>query len=219
MAIYCPTQGAVSWKSLLADPDKHWAIGYSARTLAHCWEDAKGLPPEIDALFGGTATLLLAIPEHKVNLPGGTRPSQTDLFALLRREDRTISCAIEGKVAEPFGPTVGEWLSSWSQGKADRLAYICDRLDLVHYLPSDLRYQLLHRSASSIIEAHRFKTDEAAMIVHSFSQSDAQFDDFAKFANYLGLEAAKNRLLTKVLRTGMLLHLAWVTGDAKFLSR
>ena len=57
------------------------------------------------------------------------------------------------------------------------------------------------------------------MIVHSFSQSDAQFDDFAKFANYLGLEAAKNRLLTKVLRTGMLLHLAWATGDAKFLSR
>src|SRR3990170_385432 len=100
-------------------------MGCSARTLAHCWEDAKGLPPEIDAVFGGSAKLLLAIPEHKVPLPGGNRPSQTDLFALLRREDRTISCAIEGKVAEAFGPTLGDWLKDHSSGKAERLAHIC----------------------------------------------------------------------------------------------
>lgn len=219
MAIYLPTRGAESWRELLADPVKHWAIGYSARTLAYCWEDAKGLPPEIAAMFSGKAMLLLAVPEHKVDLPGGTRPSQTDLFALLRLEDRTISCAIEGKVAEPFGPTLGEWLVDHSPGKAERLAYLCDLLGLTQPLPPDLRYQLLHRTASAIIEAMRFKTDEAAMIVHSFSQSGAWFDDFAKFANLLGGPAVKGRLLTLNLTSGMPLHLAWVQGQARFLER
>jgi hypothetical protein len=89
MSFHRPTCGPESWQELLADPQKHWVSGYSARTLAHCWEDAKGLPPEIAALFGGHATLLLAIPEHKVELPGGSRPSQTDLFALVRWQERT----------------------------------------------------------------------------------------------------------------------------------
>ncbi|WP_413776936.1 DUF6946 family protein [Mesorhizobium sp. AR07] len=34
-----------------------------------------------------------------------------------------------------------------------------------------LRYQLLHRTSAALLEAKRFKTDEAAMIVHSFSFS------------------------------------------------
>lgn len=170
-------------------------------------------------MFGGSATLLLAIPEHKVPLPGGSRPSQTDLFAILRREDRTISCAIEGKVAEAFGPTLGDWLKDHSSGKAERLAYLCGLLGLVQPLPETLRYQLLHRSASAIIEARRFKTDDAAMIVHSFSKDDLWFDDFARFAELFGLQATKNRLLTFALPTGMPMHLGWVTGDPKFLTR
>jgi hypothetical protein len=49
MGIYRRTHGPESWQELLADPQKQWVTGYSARTLAHCWEDAEGLPPEIAA--------------------------------------------------------------------------------------------------------------------------------------------------------------------------
>jgi hypothetical protein len=41
----------VSYRKLsdlgIEDPVKHWKAGYSARTLAHCWEAADGFPSEI----------------------------------------------------------------------------------------------------------------------------------------------------------------------------
>lgn len=219
MTIYVPATGPESWSGLLADPVKHWRTGYSARTLAHCWQAATGLPPEIGALFGLEATLLIGIPEHKVELPGGSRPSQTDLFALVRRGEQTISCAIEGKVNETFGPTIQEWLADASAGKIERLDYLCRLLGLTQPLPPTLRYQLLHRSASAIIEAARFKTDEAAMIVHSFSATAIWFDDFAMFLDLLGLKAVRDRLLTVRLPAGLPMHFGWATGDPAFLTR
>jgi hypothetical protein len=219
MSFYRPTHGPGSWQELLSDPQKHWVTGYSARTLAHCWEDARGLPPEIASLFGGHATLLLAIPEHKVDLPGGSRPSQTDLFALVRWEERTIACAIEGKVAETFGPTMEQWLAEPSPGKSERLAHLCKLLGLVQPLPSNLRYQLMHRAASAAIEADRFKTDEAAMIVHSFSKTGEWFDDFTMFARLFGLAPVRDRLLTFSLPSGKRMHLAWASGHPSYLER
>ena len=56
--------------------------------------------------------------------------------------------------------------------------YLCALLGLGELPHPQIRYQLLHRTASAIIEARRFKTDEAAMIVHSFSPSKMWFDDF-----------------------------------------
>jgi hypothetical protein len=40
---YLPSKGPESWKELLAEPDKHWKTGYSARSIAYCWEEAHGL--------------------------------------------------------------------------------------------------------------------------------------------------------------------------------
>ncbi len=216
--IYVPSCGPQSWQGLLADPEKHWRTGFSAKTLAHAWESADGLPPEISRLFEGRVELLFALPEHKVDLPGGSRPSQTDLFALLRHDERTIATAVEGKVDEPFGPTVGEWLEGASDGKRERLEYLCDILGLVNEGLSELRYQLLHRAASAAIEAERFKTDEAAMIVHSFSPTGAWFESFAAFARRLGVTAEQGRLATTTLPCGRVYHLAWASGDLGFLA-
>jgi len=213
-----PSAGPQSWQGLLADPEKHWRTGYSARTLACSWENSNGLPPEISRLFGGSAELLLALPEHKVALPGGSRPSQTDLFALLRWEGRTVAAAVEGKVDEPFGPTVGEWLESASDGKRERLNYLCELLGLPTEGLSELRYQLLHRAASAAIEAERFKTDDAAMIVHSYSRTSAWYESFAEFAQRLGIPPEKDRLAAVRLPNGRPLHLAWASGDLSFLA-
>lgn len=74
--IYLPSQGADDWQRLLADPVKHWRAGYSAMALAECWEAADGLPAEIASLMqetGPDPELLLALPEHKVPLPGSRR--------------------------------------------------------------------------------------------------------------------------------------------------
>jgi len=216
LRIYVPSKGPESWQLLLADTKKHWQPGFSAMTLAHAWESADGLPPEISRLFEGRVELLLGLPEHKVDLPGGSRPSQTDLFALLRHNDRVIATAVEGKVDETFGPTVGQWLEDASDGKRKRLEYLCGVLGLMNEGLSELRYQLLHRAASAAIESERFKTDEAAMIVHSFSQTNSWFDSYAAFAQRMGVTAEVGRLATTTLPCGRVFHLAWAAGDTHF---
>ncbi len=108
---FLPTKNPESWKAGLADPDKQWRTGFSARALAHCWESSNGFPPEISQLFAtsGAAAFrqtefLMAFPEYKVPLLGKGYPSQNDIFALAKAADgQLISITVEGKVAEPFG--------------------------------------------------------------------------------------------------------------------
>ena len=45
--IMIPARSAEDWKAFLAEPDKQWKTGYSAKTLAHCWQDAAGFPEEV----------------------------------------------------------------------------------------------------------------------------------------------------------------------------
>lgn len=184
---------------------------------ALCWEAADGVPAEISALLGGSVELLLAIPEHKVPLPGGGRASQCDVFALVRVSGDTMALAVEAKVQEPFGPTIGEWMIGASTGKIARLRFICDLLGLKDPPPDALRYQLFHRTASAIIEAQRFKTDRAAMIVQSFSQEHRWFEDFHAFAGLFGKALEPGGAVTFAVRSNLPLTLGWAVGSKAFL--
>ncbi|MGY6275746.1 DUF6946 family protein [Methylomonas sp. MgM2] len=219
--IYIPTSNADQWAQLLADPVKHWRQGYSARTLAYSWQEADDFPDEVRVVlateFPGIE-LLLALPEHQVKLPGGSRPSQNDIWALARSAGNIISIAVEGKVSEPFGPTVEEWRAEPSSGKLERLEYLLSLLGLSSVSDS-LRYQLLHRTASAIIEAQRFNAAHAIMLVHSFSQSDEWFQDYAAFVSLMGGIAKENGITSIGMLSGISLHLAWVRGNARYLSK
>lgn len=216
--VYVPSSGPQSWRALLAEPENQWKTGFSAKTIAHCWEMANGLPPEIAAIFGGDAELLLAIPEHKVALGDGYRESQNDVFALVKVSNRTIALAVEGKVNETFGETIGEWNAEPSRAKKQRLAFLCDLLGIACPPPRGIRYQLLHRASSAVLESRRFKTDEAAMIVHSFSSEAKGFDAYSEFLEILGLSARPGEMAERRLANGQILRLGWVEGDARFLS-
>lgn len=220
-----PTSGPMSWQSLLADPAKHWRTGYSARALAHCWEDAKGLPVSVRAAFARApvaaireAEVLLAVPEHQVSLPGGGRPSQNDLWVLARGADELLSIAVEGKVDETFGPTVGEWLVDASPGKQERLSFLERCLELPEPSPHDVRYQLLHRTASAMLEARRFGARHAVLLVHSFSQQNAWIDDYQRFLELFGKAAGPGEIATLGTLDGLELHACWVTGEARYLA-
>ncbi|MER9941476.1 hypothetical protein NKJ70_05925 [Mesorhizobium sp. M0092] len=175
------------------------------------------MPDEIARMFGDPAELLLAFPEHKVALDGGNRDSQNDVFALIRFDGQTCAATIEGKVNEPFGPTVGEWFADPSSGKRNRMRQLCHFLGLEEAPLPHIRYQLMHGAASALIEARRFKTDEAAMIVHSFSPARMWFEDFANFARLLGAEAEPDHSSTVILASGQRLRLGWATGNGTFL--
>lgn len=222
--IYIPATSAEQWAPLLAEPAKHWRSGFSARTLAYSWQEADGFPAEVrDALAASDdfcgIELLLAVPEHRVPLPGGSRPSQNDIWVLARAGANLVSIAVEGKVAEPFGPTLDEWLAEGSSGKATRLAFLRAELGLPEALPGTLRYQLLHRAASAVIEAKRFGASHAVMLVHSFSQTHEWFDDYACLAVLLGVEVTVNRVVRVGRPGGVQLHVGWVCGNAEYLNR
>jgi hypothetical protein len=156
----------------------------------------------------------LAIPELKVDLPGGIRPSQTDLWLLGSVPDGLVSVAVEGKAAEPFGPTVAEWSAAASAGKAERLGFLLDVLHLKSPVPSGLRYQLLHRTVSSILLARRFHARHAAMVVHSFSEADLWLKDFQAFLKALGASGDAGRVIEIAGHSDPTLCLAWVRAEA-----
>jgi hypothetical protein len=220
--IFMPTSGPEDWKQFLAEPEKHWKTGNSAKALAHCWEESGDIPDEVRTVLARVPELaeieaLFCIPEHQVPLPGGSRPSQNDVWVLGRTPQGLVSIAVEGKVSESFGPTISEWFKDPSAGKEKRLQFLCHELEIGFPPEKTLRYQLFHRTASAIIEAKKFGAVDAAMVVHTFSQSDDWFDDYAAFLAALGVPAEVNGVATKHLGCGLRLHLGWVHGARKWL--
>ena len=208
--ILVPTKGAESWRPLLGDPSRHWRDDYLAKATAYAWEDARGLPGDIAAALGDGTELLLAIPEHKVEMPGRGADSQCDVFALCRRDDTLIAAAIEAKVNESFGPTLGEWLAEGGENRQARIDRIAFDLGGSELAPG-LRYQLFHRTAAAVYEARRFGAGEAAMIVQSFSPERRWKEDFDAFAQWIGTSGDATST-TAVLPGSLTLRLAWVSS-------
>ena len=224
--IFLPATKPECWKKFLADP-KHWKTGYSAKALAYCWQEANGFPESVRSVFKKSGIelfqdikLLLALPEYQVPLPGGARPSQNDIFVLARAKDQLVSITVEGKVSEPFGQTVAEWRKDGSAGKRERLSYLLQKLDLEKSTSIDeIRYQLLHRTVSALIEAKRFRAKSALMLVHSFSQSDEGLDDYGDFLALFNAKGSVNSISFGKNINGVNLYFGWVRGDKKYLSK
>jgi hypothetical protein len=219
------TSGPADWKALLADPDKHWRTGFSACTLAHCWEAADGFPPEVaaaleDAREPELADLvpMLAVPEFKVPLPGGKRSSQNDIFVLARSGARPVTIMVEGKVHESFGPELGEWLTEASPGKLKRLAFLQATLGLVVEPAATIRYQLLHRAASALLVAEQYHAAAAVLIVLSFSARRAGWPDYEAFLGLFGVTAVLDTIQRIPRAAPIPLFTGWITGDPKFLT-
>jgi hypothetical protein len=224
--IYVPTTSSDDWRKLLAEPNKQWRSGYSAKELAQCWEQAGGFPNEfqdsykkLDNPVLHELELLLAIPEYQVRLPGGGRSSQNDLFVLARaRDNQLVAIMVEGKVNEPFGMTLGKWLEGASDGKKTGLKYLCDVLGLSKEPPSHIQYQLLHRTESVIIEAKRFNSCCAMMIVHSFSSEHRWFAEYQKFLALFNVSCQANELVKLPNQQDVSVYLGWVVGKPANIS-
>lgn len=161
-------QSAEGWKDFLADPEKHWKDGRSAKMLAEAWEAAApGLPGELTRAFAD----------------------------------------------ESFGPMLSGWLREASPGKLRRLAFLQETLGLEETPAESVRYQLLHRTASPMIEARRLRARYAAMVVHSFSAQDAGLADYRAFGASLGLSGDKDRLERADGLDDPELWVGWVGGD------
>jgi hypothetical protein len=223
---YIPTRTAENWRQSLAAPDTQWQTGYSAKTLACCWQDADGFPACVRKAFlnSGTAIFrhiepLLIIPGHEASLPGGAPDARNDIFILARSVSQLVSITVEGKVDEPFGRRVSEWLQAPSADKQEHLEFLCSELNVPAESFHDIPSRLLHRTVSAKLLARPFQAGSALMMVHSFSSKDAGFDQYAQFAALFGIKAEKNMIQPALRFDGLVLYLGWVKGNQAYLGQ
>ncbi|NRF92206.1 hypothetical protein HQN89_14435 [Paenibacillus frigoriresistens] len=151
---YIATGNLDDWKKQMANPERQWRKGYSAYELANTWIQTNGFPDKVQKLFDDsqfkTMTILFAFPEYQVHLNNQRAPSQNDLFILGKVNQDLVIIMVEGKVEEPFGETVKDWLNESSEGKRQRLAFLEETLQIPASVSLDnIRYQLLHRTPSA----------------------------------------------------------------------
>lgn len=224
--IYTPSKGPIDWKELLSDPEGQWKVGRSAYELAHCWEKEPGDFPisfrkvfrKSDYSIFHNVKLLFAYPEFKVRLDTARAPSHNDVFALAMSDSRLISIAVEGKAGEDFDRQIMDWLDTKGKpsGRPDRLEFLCKKLGLKIPIPGYIRYQLLHRTASSLIEAEKYGAKYAIMIVQNFDSELPHFDDYSNFAQLLGLKINMSKKVDSIVYVKNIndieLYLAWINS-------
>jgi hypothetical protein len=222
--VFVPTRSASDWQRLLAKPVLHWKQGRSAMTAAAAWEAADGhLPPEIQLLLSRSGlpelqqlTLLAAIPEWQTALPGGDRPSCTDILALATNETGLCVIAVEAKVDEDFGPTLGEKRRGASKGQSERIRYLEELLGGSRFDDS-IRYQLLHRTASALLTAKQFHARTAVMLIHSFGTRQELEADFQRFCVAMSATPLPDRVHVIPGHQKPRLLLAWCAGAPEFV--
>ena len=199
----------------LSGRERHWKRGYSAWELAHSWVNADGIPDPVRAVLDicpdyAGAELIEGLFEREVDLRTPGRRSQTDLLAFVKLTHGNAVIAVEGKAEEQFDKIVSKW-NDRRPNKKCRLSALCVSLGLKVADVGHLRYQLLHRTASAIYEAQRYRTERAVMLVHSFSAADTSFQDFQLLAEAMGIPVeAVNRISEERECEGVRLRLAWV---------
>ena len=212
----------------MAKPNKQWKTGKSAKALAHSWEKSDGFPPEVKKVFDESGfgvlkevDLLRGDVEYVVPLPGGAAGSQNDILVHAKSDSNRIVIAVEGKVSEDFGPRVKSWIKKISpkSGKPKRLQFLKEKLEIEDSDVNKIRYQLLHRTASALIEAERFGASSAVMLVHSFSQEDQHVEDYKQFVGLFGAKGDVNTVSYAGNKNGINLYLAWVRGEERFLHK
>ena len=202
----------------LAKQELHWKKGYSACELAHSRVNADDIPPSVRSVMDSCpdyagAHLVEGLFERDVDLRTPGRRSQTDLLAFVNLAHDNAVIAVEGKADEPFGELVST-RNDHRPGKERRLEALCVSLGLRVADVGDIRCQLLHRTASAIYEAQRYRTKRALMLVHSFSLTDASFRDFQAFAELMGMPLeAVNRVSPERECEGIRLRLGWVNDQ------
>jgi len=146
---------------------------------------------------------------------------------LARGNCQLVSITVEGKVSEEFGEK-GETISQWrkysksesgdTRNKEIRLKCLLGKLELEdNNATGEVKYQLLHRTASAVIESERWGAKRALMLVHSFSQTNEHFGDYQQFVRLFGVEARPDCLAFAKNIRGIALYFAWAEGDEKYL--
>jgi hypothetical protein len=201
------------WQTI-AEP-RHWKPGRSAYELARKWQPSTIPPASVAKLLEGCDPVVehlkfeVCVVEKPVVLDTLRGPSMTDLMAHARNaQGERVVIAVEGKTDETFGLRVFSWVRGDRElpkpvgeprpSRLRRLEFLAAQLGRPIDMNSPLRYQLLHRTVSAVIEAAQCGATAAVVVVHSFAAVDsdqANWKDFEEFLGAFRLQAGKDRLV------------------------
>jgi hypothetical protein len=206
----------------LAKQVLHWRAGYSAQELAVAWASSQNdFPSAVRAVLKtapeyAEAELVDGFFEREVELGSPGRNSQTDLMVIAAVGDELAVIAVEGKVEESFAELVADWNNT--PGKQRRLQILCETLGLDAAQAGGIRYQLLHRAASAIYEAKRYRCRHALMLVHSFSPTHRWFEDLATFSQAMSIPVQQcGQCSSTKSCAGVSFRMAWVADTARVI--
>lgn len=185
--------------------EKQWKEGRSAMELARAWVGGGSVvvPEEIERLletnseFSGTR-LIEAYPEQEVRLDDFRGTSRNaDLLIVGERAGEPVVISVEAKADESFGPAIGRYLEEKERVEGSnapaRIRQLSEAIfDAEPEEIGDLRYQLLHGVAGTLIAAKKHKARRALFLVHEFLSAtdrmkvEANEADLKRFLERLG---------------------------------
>jgi hypothetical protein len=177
---------------------------HSAFELAQSWQGKKGnFPPSVQKAFDESRIKDLqdlkfqyAIVEHPIFLDTFKAPSRTDLMVYCQNANSEWAIiGVEGKAEETFGDPLIQWTrdcKTFSPNNTEPLPSRLNRLNFLNGLlgisfdpNSSVRYQLIHRTASIILEAIRQSAKTAVLLIHSFGDTKGHnWKDFIQFLSF-----------------------------------
>ena len=218
------TSGPQDWQKLLADKEKHWKKGYSARTLAHCWKQQMVFPPRLtyhslrvlilywqisllflQSLSSRCPCLAVCVPHKMISL-------YWPVHHLAR-----YPLWLRAKSMNPSVPPSASGEMKHHPGKRSALRFLLRSLGLNTVPEDSIRYQLLHRAASAIITGEKYRAVAAVLVVHSFSQAHTGWSDYQAFTNLFGVEAVVGTIQKLSISSSLPLFGMWVVGNPSFL--
>ena len=172
-----PKKGKLQWK------DKR-----SAKELAQSWlRNGTPKPPaELDALlelrFSTGVTVDEAMPERIIELDDFLGEHRNcDLVVLCNVDAKRMVINVEAKADEPFGDVIGEYLDRKTGSGSNVPARIRQLSRALFGREPDetiqnLRYQLLHAAAATLIEARASDAAMGLLLIHQFSSASLSGD-------------------------------------------
>jgi len=215
-----PAKGAVQWKD-----------GRSAKELAKAWfrTGQPQMPDELASLLDTHADTdgfqaEVGIPEKETVLDDFRGNGRNhDMVLIGNTNGVRVLIAIEAKADESFGPKIGDYIES--SVRYNPRSRVPDRIRHLalgvfgHTNVSDLRYQLLHAVAGTLIEAQNQGASLAVLVIHEFVPERGKSDKARENERDLAAFIARLADRRHPLPTGSLTGPFHVPGGGKIPSK
>jgi hypothetical protein len=211
-----PAKGEIQWKD-----------GRSAKELAKAWfrTGKAQIPVELSTLLQSHPItrdfhMEVGLPEKETILDDFKGSGRNhDLVLIGNTLDNRVLIAVEAKTDESFGDVIGDYIQS--SIRANPRSRVPDRIHQLslglfgHMEVTNLRYQLLHAAAGTLIEATNQNASHAVLVIHEFIPTTGKTDKAKQ--NELDLAAFVERLSggRQTLTIGELIGPFHVPGGGK----